>query len=114
MNIQSIFNVVGVLLVLLSGLTLAPIGVSLYYGHAPIEGFMSETSAFGWTFGLSLASGLILWKLFPSGLAKLRDREGFAIVTLSWLSMSAFGALPFYLSGDGRRLFHRQQTNRQN
>ncbi len=99
MNIQSIFNVVGVLLVLLSGLTLAPIGVSLYYGHTPIEGFMSETSAFGWTFGLSLASGLILWKLFPSGLAKLRDREGFAIVTVSWLSMSAFGALPFYLSG---------------
>jgi trk system potassium uptake protein len=99
MNIQAIFNVVGVLLVLLSGLTLAPIGVSLYYGHAPIEGFMSETLAFGWTFGLSLTSGLLLWKLFPSGLAKLRDREGFAIVTVSWLSMSAFGALPFYLSG---------------
>ena len=99
MNIRAIFNVVGVLLVLLSGLTLAPIGVSLYFGHAPIEGFMSETSAFEWTFGLSLASGLILWKLFPSGLNKLRDREGFAIVTVSWLSISAFGALPLYLSG---------------
>ncbi len=99
MNIQATFNVVGVLLVLLSGLTLAPIGVSLYYDHAPIEGFMSETIAFSWTFGLSLASGLILWKLLPSGLAKLRDREGFAIVTVSWLSMSVFGALPFYLSG---------------
>ncbi|SVE35719.1 uncharacterized protein METZ01_LOCUS488573, partial [marine metagenome] len=99
MNIRAIFNVVGVLLVLLSGLTLVPIGVSLYFGHAPIEGFMSETSAFEWTFGLSLASGLILWKLFPSGLNKLRDREGFAIVTASWLSISAFGALPLYLSG---------------
>ena len=85
MNIRAIFNVVGVLLVLLSGLTLAPIGVSLYFGHAPIEGFMSETSAFKWTFGLSLASGLILWKLLPSGLDKLRDREGFAIKFLQYL-----------------------------
>lgn len=99
MNIRSIFSVVGVLLVLLSGLTLAPLAVSFYYGNSPIEGYMSETQAFQWTFGLSLASGLILWKLFPSGLNKLRDREGFAIVTLSWLSMSMFGGLPLYLSG---------------
>ena len=99
MNIQSIFSVAGVLLVLLSGLLLAPMGVAIYFGDAPIEGFISESSAFFWTFGLSLGSGLILWKLLPSGLGKLRDREGFAIVTLSWLSMSAFGALPIYLSG---------------
>lgn len=99
MNIRSILSVVGVLLVLLSGLTLPPIAVALYYNHASLEGFMSEIWAFGWTFGLSLASGLILWKLFPSGLEKLRDREGFAIVTVSWLSMFLFGALPFYLSG---------------
>ena len=99
MNIQSIFSVVGILLVLLSGLLLAPMGVALYYGDAPIDGFISESSAFGWAFGLSLATGLILWKLLPSGIAKLRDREGFAIVTFSWLSMSAFGALPLYLSG---------------
>ena len=99
MNIQSILSVVGVLLVLLSGLLLAPLGVALYFVDAPIDGFMSETSAFGWALILSLTSGLILWKLFPSGLAKLRDREGFAIVTFSWLTMSAFGALPLYLSG---------------
>jgi trk system potassium uptake protein len=99
MNIRAIFNVVGVLLILISGLTLAPIGVSMYFDHDPIEGFMSETSAFKWTFGLSLISGLLLWKLFPSGLNKLRDREGFAIVTASWVSISLFGALPLYLSG---------------
>jgi trk system potassium uptake protein len=99
MNIRAILNVVGVLLVLTSGLILAPIGVSFYYNHTPIEGYMSETQAFIWTFGLSLLSGLIMWKLFPSGLDKLRDREGFAIVSVSWLSMSFFGALPLYLSG---------------
>jgi len=99
MNIRSIFSVVGVLLVLLSGLTLPPMGVALYYDHDSLEGFISEIRAFGWTFGISLVTGLILWKLFPSGLEKLRDREGFAIVTVSWLSMFLFGALPFYLSG---------------
>jgi trk system potassium uptake protein len=99
MNIRATLNVVGVLLVLLSGLTLAPMGVALYFSNAPMEGFISEISAFGWTFCLSLISGLLLWKLFPSGLNTLRDREGFAIVTVSWLSMSLFGALPFYLSG---------------
>ncbi|PIP72140.1 MAG: potassium transporter membrane component TrkH, partial [Nitrospinae bacterium CG22_combo_CG10-13_8_21_14_all_47_10] len=73
MNIRSIFSVVGVLLVLLSGLTLPPMGVALYYDHDSLEGFISEIRAFGWTFGISLVTGLILWKLFPSGLEKLRD-----------------------------------------
>ena len=41
----------------------------------------------------------MFWRLFPSGIEKLRDREGFAIVAFSWIAMSAFGALPLYLTG---------------
>tara|TARA_Y100001934_G_scaffold65713_2_gene81641 strand:+ start:1072 stop:2544 length:1473 start_codon:yes stop_codon:yes gene_type:complete len=99
MNIQAILNVVGVMLILLSGLLLAPLGVSFYYADLPLEGYISETSAFSITFTISLLTGLILWKLFPSGIEKLRDREGFAIVAASWIVMSAFGAIPFYLTG---------------
>ena len=99
MNIQAIFNVVGVMLILLSGLLLAPLGVSFYYGDLPLEGFISETSAFCITCTICLLTGLILWKLFPSGIEKLRDREGFAIVATSWMVMSAFGAFPLYLTG---------------
>jgi len=99
MNIQAILNVVGVMLILLSGLLLAPLGVSFYYGDLPLEGHISEASAFSITFAISLLTGLILWKLFPSGIEKLRDREGFAIVAASWIVMSAFGAIPFYLTG---------------
>ena len=99
MNIQAILNVVGVLLVLLSGLLLAPLGVSMYYNHSVLEGYISETTAFSLTFVGGLTTGLIFWKLFPSGIEKLRDREGFAIVASSWIAMSAFGALPLYLTG---------------
>ncbi|MEE2986877.1 MAG: potassium transporter TrkG [Nitrospinota bacterium] len=99
MNIQSIFNVVGVVLILLSGLLVIPIGVSLYFDSTPIEGYMSETQAFTATLFCCLAAGMALWKLLPSGVEKLRDREGFAIVTMSWLFIVLFGSLPFYLTG---------------
>ena len=99
MNIQAILNVVGGLLILLSGLLLAPLGVSMYYDHAALEGYISETTAFSLTFVGGLTTGLVFWKLFPSGIEKLRDREGFAIVASSWIAMSAFGALPLYLTG---------------
>ncbi|MDC0946157.1 potassium transporter TrkG [Nitrospinaceae bacterium] len=99
MNIQAILNVVGVLLILLSGLLLAPLGISMHYDHPALEGFISETSAFSLTFAAGLISGLVLWKLFPSGIEKLRDREGFAIVASSWMAMSVFGAIPLYLTG---------------
>ncbi|GIT64749.1 MAG: hypothetical protein Ct9H300mP23_03760 [Nitrospinota bacterium] len=100
MNIQAILNVVGVLLILLSGLLLAPLGVSMYYDHAALEGYISETTAFSLTFVGGLTTGLVFWKLFPSGIEKLRDPgKGFAIVASSWIAMSAFGALPLYLTG---------------
>ena len=44
MNIQAILNVVGVLLILLSGLLLAPLGVSMYYDHSVLEGYISAVS----------------------------------------------------------------------
>ena len=99
MNIQAILNVVGVLLVLLSGLLLAPLGVSMYYDHPVLEGYISETTAFSLTLIGGLTTGLVFWRLLPSGIEKLRDREGFAIVASSWIAMSAFGALPLYLTG---------------
>ena len=68
MNIQAILNVVGVMLILLSGLLLAPLGVSFYYGELPLEGYISETSAFCITCAIGLFTGLVLWKLFPSGI----------------------------------------------
>jgi len=99
MNVKAIFNVVGLLLILLSAILIIPTGVALYYSHGPIEGYMSELNAFMLTSGLSGVVGFMLWKLLPSGLESLRDREGFAIVGFSWFFIALVGSLPFYLSG---------------
>ena len=99
MNLQAIFNVVGVLLILLAGLLAVPLGVSIYLDNPPIEGFMNETLAFSLTLGAAFIVGLGLWKLLPSGIEKLRDREGFAIAGFSWLFISLFGAFPYWLTG---------------
>ncbi len=99
MNIQAIFNVVGVLLLLLSGLLLVPVGVSYYYSSPALPGHFTSFEAFLITLAASFITGLALWKLLPSGVEKLRDREGFAIVAFSWLCVAVFGALPFFLTG---------------
>ncbi|MBI4384076.1 MAG: TrkH family potassium uptake protein [Nitrospinae bacterium] len=99
MNVKAILNVIGILLVLFSGLLLLPIGIALYY-HRPAQAhYLNEIDAFSLTFSISCFLGLCFWRFFPSGIEKLRDREGFAIVAFSWIVISLFGALPFYLTG---------------
>ena len=54
--------------------------------------------------GFALAIGLLLILGLPGVLIRPKDRviyarEGMVIVALSWILLSAFGALPFYFSG---------------
>jgi len=99
MNIKAIFNVIGVLLVLLSSLLVLPLGISLATNNPPLPDHMNETKAFSLTMIASLGCGLALWRFLPPGFEKLRDREGFAIVAFSWIFVSLFGALPYLLTG---------------
>ena len=56
--------------------------------------------AFGITFFIMLATGLLLSKvIFRESIKTIRIKEGLAIVTFSWVFLALFGALPFYLSG---------------
>ncbi|MFQ5716762.1 MAG: TrkH family potassium uptake protein [Nitrospinales bacterium] len=99
MNLKAVFNVVGILLTLLAGILIAPLGVSLYFQQPSLGGYFSEVQAFSLTLFLALGAGLGLWRLFPSGTNALRDREGFAIVSFSWIVIAFFGALPYSLTG---------------
>ncbi len=99
MNIKSILNGVGLLLMLLSGVMLIPAAVSLYFSQPALEGYMSAAAAFGATLLICVAAGLTLFKAFPSDVSKLRDREGFAMVAFSWFFISLAGAFPYYLTG---------------
>jgi len=70
MNILAIFNVVGVLLLLLSGLMVLPAGIAFYYDHPPLPGYMADSQAFVLTLVASFLIGLSLWKVLPSGVEK--------------------------------------------
>lgn len=48
--------------------------------------------------GICFTVGVLILVFFRSK-EELRAREGFLIVSLTWLTLSIFGALPFYISG---------------
>ena len=72
---------------------LIPLICSLIYGEK------SSIFSFLITMAITLSVGLVLSTFFRTKDRDVFAREGFAIVALSWLSMSIFGALPFVLSG---------------
>ena len=96
MNYKMIFYVLARMLKLLAGLLVVPMIVSLIYKEPS-----NVTVAF-------LAASIISFVLY-STINTITDddserdfykREGFVIVTLTWITFSLIGALPFYLSGE--------------
>lgn len=84
-------RILGILLTFFSLTLLPPLGLALYDadGTAP---------AFATAFALILSAGLISWLpvLRPSRDIQLRD--GFIVVAMFWLVLTAMGALPFMLA----------------
>ncbi len=71
---------------------LLPLSWSLYNNEP-------SSTAFAISMALSLGLGLLLWRLTPIGRGKLSRREAIILVGGGWLLASAFGALPYQLSG---------------
>ena len=92
MNRRMILCMLGQILTLEAGLMLLPLEVSLIYReyHALIP-FLT-------TILLSLSVGIALQLICRVKNQVIFAREGFMIVTLAWIMLSLFGALPFYLS----------------
>jgi trk system potassium uptake protein TrkH len=67
------------------------LAVSLIYGQDDFKAFIT-------TILLLLAAGLILNSVKPAN-PDIYTRDGFAIVSLGWILVSFFGALPFIFSG---------------
>ncbi|MBQ6543009.1 MAG: TrkH family potassium uptake protein, partial [Clostridia bacterium] len=68
-----------------------PVAVGLIYREKQIVSFLI-------TIGIVAAVGAILYKRKPKK-NNLYSKEGYMIVGLAWLLMSAFGALPMFISG---------------
>ena len=74
-----------------AALLLLPLLVAILYGESILPFLIPAV--------LLLVIGLILRSVRP-GQTSLFARDGLAVVALAWIAMSAFGALPFCISGD--------------
>ena len=94
MKYKLIFHVLTILLLIISAFMLIPAGIALFYG---------ETDCFN----AFIKPILILLPVSAATYVFTRNnrdkvltpREGFMLVTLSWIAASALGAVPFYISG---------------
>lgn len=93
MNYRMIANMVGRLLLLEATLLLLPVAVSLIYGESSAWALLVAV-------GVALALGCTLALLIRARDKTIYAKEGFVIVSLSWILLSAVGALPFVLSGE--------------
>ncbi len=93
MNHKMVFNMLGRIIILEAALMVPSLVVSVYYDERC-------TLAFSVTILLALAVGFLMWGIFRTKNHVIYAKEGFAIVALSWIALSAIGAVPFVLSGD--------------
>lgn len=91
MNYKTIMYTVGKTVALEGALLLIPMVIALVYNE-PLSPFLISTF-------LCVLVGAVLRALGNKSSERLFTREGYAIVSLSWIALSALGALPFYLSG---------------
>jgi len=92
MNYRMIVYTLGKLLLFEALFMLLPIGTALIYSER------ISLFAFLITAALCLLVGALFGVRKPQN-TTLRAREGFVIVSLSWIVLSIFGAIPFMLSG---------------
>lgn len=90
MNYRMILKILGFALLTEAVLMLASLGVGLYYGDS-VRGFLI-------TVALLAATGGGLAFIKPRS-RDMYAREGFVTVSMSWVLLSAFGALPFIIEG---------------
>ncbi len=94
MNVKVISRITGLTILLTAMFMIVPLLIAL------VDGEPDNASAYAFTIGLMAVFGLLL-VIFSRG----RDRtfyaqEGFAATGISWVVMSIFGALPFWISGE--------------
>ena len=91
MNRKMVFFTLGQLLLIEAALMVLPLIVSLIYRETTVFVFLITLAA------TALVGGALMFFLRKHN-KTMYAREGFAIVAISWVALSLFGALPFFLS----------------
>jgi trk system potassium uptake protein TrkH len=90
-----VLHVVSLLLGMIALFMLAPLGIAAFNGESLSSFAFVVTIVF-----TLIGCGVTWWLTRPKGEAHhLRTREGFLMVSASWIAASAVGAVPFVLSG---------------
>lgn len=92
-NFRIVARVIGFLLCFEALFMLLPLGVAIYYNESDIFAFLI-------TIAITAAIGLFSLLLFKKHSNQMGKREGFLIVSTSWVFFSLFGMLPFLIHGD--------------
>jgi trk system potassium uptake protein TrkH len=91
MRWRYIFYIIGILNLFFGLTMLIPLLWGLYYQDQSVLPLLESM-------GITVGAGLLIYVIFGRARAEtLSQREGMAIVTLSWTSIGLTGALPFYL-----------------
>jgi trk/ktr system potassium uptake protein len=91
MQFKTTLRMIGVLLMMFSLSMLPPYIIAKCYGDGDSFPFISS-------FFITLASGIVLWSMFRSYHHELKTRDGFLIVTLFWVVLCLFAALPLMIA----------------
>ncbi len=91
MNYKMIRNILGWLLLFECGFMAVPAVTAVIYGEREVWSFLVTMLLCG------SIGGLCVWNRPKSSV--LYARDGFVIVSLSWIFLSLFGAIPFFISG---------------
>ena len=94
MNYKMVFYTIGRILQIEAVLMVLPLMVAIIYGEVP------SVFAFTVTLIIEFLSGTLATAFLKSKNRIIYSKEGFAIVALAWIIMSAVGAAPFVISGD--------------
>ena len=90
-DLQASFNLIGSLVKYLGLAPLIPAAIAVGYGESPWP-FLASTA-------IVFSLGALL-ELVTHGKTDVGIREGFLIVSITWLVAAAVGALPYWLSGE--------------
>jgi len=92
-NYKVILKVLGILLLMNAAFMLLCLPFSIYYGGTDLYPIFLAS-------GITAVAGILLFfGTHKNTNNDLRKKDGYLIVTLGWLTMSFFGALPYLLSG---------------
>ncbi len=93
MNIKMIIYMLGRISLLEAALLVLPLICALIYRDSTVAAFLI-------TIGIALVLGVGCSFVGKTKDKAIYAKEGFVIVALAWILMSAIGALPFYISGE--------------